>query len=81
MVRKHRLMERWLTDALGFDWVAADQEAARLEHAVSDAVVERLFEVLGHPQIVHTATRFRPMAWRIRPRSASAPCRYPRSPA
>lgn len=49
VVRKHRLMERWLTDALGFDWVAADQEAARLEHAVSDAVVARLFEVLGHP--------------------------------
>jgi DtxR family transcriptional regulator, Mn-dependent transcriptional regulator len=49
VVRKHRLMERWLTDVLGFDWVAADQEAARLEHAVSDAVVERLFEVLGHP--------------------------------
>ncbi len=49
VVRKHRLMERWLTDVLGFDWVAADQEAARLEHAVSDVVVERLFDVLGHP--------------------------------
>jgi len=49
VVRKHRLMERWLTDALGLDWVVADQEAARLEHAVSDVVVDRLFEVLGHP--------------------------------
>ena len=28
-------MERWLTDALGLDWVTADAEAARLEHAVS----------------------------------------------
>ena len=42
-------MERWLTDTLGLDWVAADAEAARLEHAVSDAVERRLYEVLGHP--------------------------------
>ena len=35
-------MERWLTDALGLDWVTADEEAARLEHAVSDLVERRL---------------------------------------
>src|SRR5579859_7389952 len=40
IVRRHRIMERWLTDALGLDWVTADEEAARLEHAVSQ-VVER----------------------------------------
>jgi DtxR family Mn-dependent transcriptional regulator len=49
VVRRHRLMERWLTDVLGFDWVTADSEAARLEHAVSDQVAGRLFEVLGRP--------------------------------
>src|SRR2546421_11971670 len=38
IVRRHRIMERWLTDVLGLDWVAADEEAARLEHAVSDVV-------------------------------------------
>ena len=42
-------MERWLTDALGLDWVTADAEAARLEHAVSDVVEQRLYEVLGRP--------------------------------
>src|SRR5213595_2111461 len=36
IVRRHRIMERWLTDTLGLDLVAADEEAARLEHAVSD---------------------------------------------
>jgi DtxR family transcriptional regulator, Mn-dependent transcriptional regulator len=50
IVRRHRIMERWLTDALGLDWVTADAEAARLEHAVSDVVERRLYEVLGRPQ-------------------------------
>jgi DtxR family Mn-dependent transcriptional regulator len=49
IVRRHRIMERWLTDGLGLDWVTADAEAARLEHAVSDVVEKRLYEVLGRP--------------------------------
>jgi DtxR family transcriptional regulator, iron-dependent repressor len=50
IVRRHRIMERWLTDGLGLDWVTADAEAARLEHAVSDVVEHRLYEVLGRPK-------------------------------
>jgi DtxR family Mn-dependent transcriptional regulator len=50
IVRRHRIMERWLTDTLGLDWVSADAEAARLEHAVSDKVERRLYEVLGRPR-------------------------------
>jgi DtxR family Mn-dependent transcriptional regulator len=49
IVRRHRIMERWLTDVLGLDWVAADEEAARLEHAVSEQVEQRLWETLGRP--------------------------------
>src|SRR5437763_13600790 len=49
IVRRHRIMERWLTDGLGLDWVTADAEAARLEHAVADVVERRLYEVLGRP--------------------------------
>lgn len=49
IVRRHRIMERWLTDGLGLDWVTADAEAARLEHAVSETVERRLYEVLGRP--------------------------------
>src|ERR1700682_2124124 len=49
IVRRHRIMERWLTDGLGLDWVTADEEAARLEHAVSDVVEKRLYEALGRP--------------------------------
>ena len=50
IVRRHRIMERWLTETLGLDWVAADEEAARLEHAISEVVEERLYESLGRPQ-------------------------------
>src|SRR5258708_7574107 len=50
VVRRHRIMERWLTDVLGLDWVQADEEAARLEHAVSDQVEGRIFESLGRPK-------------------------------
>src|SRR3984893_18784965 len=50
IVRRHRIMERWLTDGLGLDWVTADEEAARLEHAVSEVVERRLYEVLGKPK-------------------------------
>lgn len=49
IVRRHRIMERWLTDTLGLDWVTADEEAARLEHAVSDVVEQRLWEALRRP--------------------------------
>jgi DtxR family transcriptional regulator, iron-dependent repressor len=47
--RRHRIVERWLTDGLGFDWAKSDAEAHRLEHVISDEVIERLNEVLGRP--------------------------------
>jgi DtxR family Mn-dependent transcriptional regulator len=49
IVRRHRIVERWLTDRLGLDWIDADKEAAQLEHAISDVVEHRLYEVLGRP--------------------------------
>src|SRR5678815_838497 len=35
MARRHRLLERWLTDTLGLNWTDAHEEAHRLEHALS----------------------------------------------
>src|SRR5438132_8906809 len=49
VVRRHRIVERWLTDVLGLDWVTADAEAERLEHAVSEVVEETLYRALGRP--------------------------------
>ena len=50
IVRRHRIVERWMTDVLGLDWVAADAEAERLEHAVSEVVEERLYRKMGRPK-------------------------------
>jgi DtxR family transcriptional regulator, Mn-dependent transcriptional regulator len=50
IVRRHRIVERWLTDSLGLDWVVADEEAARLEHTISEVVEKRLYESLGSPR-------------------------------
>jgi len=50
IVRRHRIMERWLSEVLGLDWVTADDEAARLEHAVSQVVEDKLYRVLGKPK-------------------------------
>lgn len=49
IVRRHRLLERWLTDVLGFDWAQADVEAHRLSAGVSDEVLARLDASMDHP--------------------------------
>ncbi len=49
LARRHRLLERWLTDVLGLDWALAHDEAHRLEHALSPVVEARLAQLLGMP--------------------------------
>ncbi len=49
IVRRHRIIETYLTERLGLTWDQVHDEANRLEHAVSDLVLDRMDEVLGHP--------------------------------
>ncbi|GAC1339334.1 MAG: metal-dependent transcriptional regulator [Candidatus Dormibacteria bacterium] len=49
VVRRHRVLERWLTDVLNLDWGSADREAESLAHGLSELVLERLDSHLGHP--------------------------------
>lgn len=49
VLRKHRLVETFLVDVLKMDWSAVHAEAEQLEHAISDAVLDRLDALLGHP--------------------------------
>jgi DtxR family transcriptional regulator, Mn-dependent transcriptional regulator len=49
LVRRHRLIEIFLLEHLGYDWQEVHDEAERLEHAVSDGFTERLAALLGHP--------------------------------
>ncbi len=50
MIRRHRLIELFLTRTLGLSWDEVDADAERLEHAVSDRLVERIYEYLGRPE-------------------------------
>jgi DtxR family transcriptional regulator, Mn-dependent transcriptional regulator len=49
LIRRHRLIETFLLEHLGYSWREVHEEAERLEHAVSDGFTERLAEFLGHP--------------------------------
>jgi DtxR family Mn-dependent transcriptional regulator len=49
VLRKHRLVETFLVHVLKMDWSTVHAEAERLEHAISDEVLDRLDALLGHP--------------------------------
>jgi DtxR family Mn-dependent transcriptional regulator len=51
MVRRHRLIEAYLVEFLGYSWDTVHEEAERLEHAVSDTMIERMAGALGHPSV------------------------------
>ncbi len=47
VVRRHRLVERFLTDVLGIPWDEVHEEASRLEHAMSPVLEERMLSAIG----------------------------------
>lgn len=49
VVRRHRLIERFLVDVLGYEWWKVHDEAERLEHALSGEMEERMRRVLNDP--------------------------------
>ncbi len=49
LIRRHRLIETFLLEHLGYSWQEVHEEAEKLEHAVSDGFTTRLAEFLGHP--------------------------------
>jgi DtxR family Mn-dependent transcriptional regulator len=51
LVRHHRLLEMFLVRVLGFGWDEVHEEAERLEHAISERMEERIFELLGRPEL------------------------------
>ncbi len=48
VVRRHRLIERFLTDVLGIPWNEVHEEAERLEHAMSPVLEERMLAAIGN---------------------------------
>ena len=49
VVRRHRIIETFLVTTMGFDWSEVHAEAEVLEHVVSDRLLTRMDEMLGHP--------------------------------
>lgn len=50
MLRRHRLVEVFLVNTLGYSWSEIHADAEKLEHAISDKLLERLDRFLGHPR-------------------------------
>ena len=50
-IRHHRLLELYLSEALGYPWDEVDAEAERMEHAISEEFEDRIDQVLGHPTV------------------------------
>ncbi len=49
VLRRHRLLELFLVKALDCDWAEVHDEAEELEHAISERLLERIDDYLGHP--------------------------------
>ncbi len=49
LIRRHRIIESYLVERLGFGWDDVHEEAERLEHAASDELIERMAEAIGNP--------------------------------
>jgi len=51
LVRHHRLLEMFLVQVLGYTWDEVHDEAERLEHVMSERMEQRIFELLGRPEL------------------------------
>ncbi|HVT29887.1 MAG TPA: metal-dependent transcriptional regulator [Lacipirellulaceae bacterium] len=49
VLRRHRLIEQFLTQTLHLTWDEVHEEAEHMEHAVSDSLIDRIDGYLGHP--------------------------------
>ena len=71
LVRHHRLLEMFLVRVLGVPWDEVHEEAERLEHVISERMEQRIFDLLGRPEldphghvIPTLGGRVRPVSWR-----------------
>ena len=50
-LRRHRVIEAYLVHALGYGWDEVHEEAERLEHAATDALIDRMAMAIGEPTV------------------------------
>lgn len=49
LIRRHRIIESYLVERLGFGWDDVHEEAERLEHAASDDLIAKMADAIGNP--------------------------------
>jgi len=50
IIRRHRILETYLSERLGYSWDDVHEEAERLEHAASDELIDRMAAALENPR-------------------------------
>jgi len=69
LVRHHRLLEMFLVQVLGYSWDEVHDEAERLEHVISERMEQRIFELLGRPELDPHGHAIPTLAGKVRPPS------------
>ena len=69
LVRHHRLLEMFLVQVLGYSWDEVHDEAERLEHVISERMEQRIFELLGRPELDPHGHSIPTLAGKVRPLS------------
>ena len=72
LVRHHRLLEMFLVQVLGYRWDEVHDEAERLEHVISERMEQRIFELLGRPELDPHGHVIPTLGGRVRPVSRRA---------
>ena len=72
LVRHHRLLEMFLVQVLGYAWDEVHDEAERLEHVISERMEQRIFELLGRPELDPHGHAIPTLGGKVRPVSERA---------
>src|SRR2546422_9073813 len=72
LVRHHRLLEMFLVRVLGYRWDEVHEEAERLEHVISERMEQRIFELLGRPELDPHGPAIPSRTGKVRPPSERA---------
>ncbi len=67
LVRHHRLLEMFLVQVLGYSWDEVHEEAERLEHVISERMEQRIFDLLGRPELDPHGHAIPTLAGKVRP--------------
>jgi DtxR family Mn-dependent transcriptional regulator len=72
LVRHHRLLEMFLVRVLGYSWDEVHDEAERLEHVISERMEQRIFDLLGRPELDPHGHAIPTLGGKVRPVSHRA---------